>query len=482
MMRKITVLRNGETIHANANDGETLLEALARAGVAVSAPCGGRGRCKKCEVTVIGEEKKKVLACQTVICGDMQIEIDSSDASILTHGTDARISSDGEKGFGVAVDIGTTTLAAYLLDLETGETLASDAMLNPQRVHGSDVVSRITYANESIENSRLLQSEMLSALSQMTERLYKKANIECIENTSRVCVGNTVMMHLLGGYSVKGLAVAPFAPEYTEQHTMSPGGVNTLMGGCVAGFVGADTVAAALACDLDIKDEVSLLLDIGTNGEIVAVKNGKMACCSCAAGPAFEGAHIACGIGAVTGAVDHVKLNGDSLSYTTIGGAPAVGICGSGLIDAIAVLIERGDISPIGRLAGDTHISDSVYISRSDVRETQLAKAAIAAGIEILMTELDISYSEISHVYLAGGFGNYISVENACAIGMLPQELKDRVVSVGNAAGEGAKLLLASSAMRTRAEALRKRMEYIELASRDDFADIYADNLPFGEL
>ncbi len=482
MKRDITVYVNGETIHIPADDGETLLAALARAGVAVSAPCGGRGRCKKCEVTLNGDSHEKALACQTVISGDMSVEIPSSDASILTRGTDARIRSDGEKGFGAAVDIGTTTLAAYLLDLETGETLSSDAMLNPQRAHGSDVVSRLSYANESSDNARLLQREILSALDFMTERLFAKANIGYDGSASRVCVGNTVMMHLLGGYGVKGLAVAPFQPEYTVQHKLSLSGVNTLMGGCVAGFVGADTVAAALACDLDIKDEVSLLLDIGTNGEIVAVKNGKIACCSCAAGPAFEGAHIACGIGAVAGAIDHVRLNGDNLTYTTIGGVPAVGICGSGLIDAIAVLIERGDISPIGRLAADTYISDSVFISRSDVRETQLAKAAIAAGIQILLSELDISYDEISNVYLAGGFGNFISVANACAIGMLPRELVDRVTSVGNAAGEGAKLLLLSSAMRARAESLRKRMEYIELAARTDFPDAYADNLPFGEL
>lgn len=483
----LTIVRNGVETRAAAETGARLLDALASAGVYITAPCGGKGKCGKCRVRAEGAVKGATdsngmrLACESALEGDATVYIYGGAASILARGASAAFAADGNEGLGAAIDVGTTTMCAYLMDMKTGETLATASMLNPQRAHGADVISRLTYAIDSDENARALKDEVLCALSEMTGALLKDARREGCEVLARACVGNTVMMHLLGGYPVKSLAAAPFAPAYTKQHSLELGGANTLLGGCVSGYVGADTVAALLACDLDERIENAVFIDIGTNGEIAAMKGGRIVCCSCAAGPAFEGAHIACGTGALKGAIDHAREEGGELRFTTISGAPAIGICGSGLIDLVAVLLDMGVITPMGRMQSDVCLTRDVYLAREDVREVQLAKAAIAAGIQVLLSELDMPLSTVDALYLAGGFGNYVDVRSACAIGMLPMELKNRVKSVGNAAGEGAKRLLLSGRMRARAEALRERMQYIELAAHPDFADLYAENLPLGE-
>ena len=295
----------------------------------------------------------------------------------------------------------------------------------------------------------------------------------------RALVGNTVMMHLLGGYPARPLAFAPFTPAYIALHEKELGGVRTILGGCISGYVGADTLAAALACGLDERDENAMLIDIGTNGEIMLKKDGRCFACSCAAGPAFEGAHIACGTGAVAGAIDHARVENGEIVYTTIGGGEATGICGSGLIDLTAALLERGDITPMGRMAGDVRLSERVYLARSDIREVQLAKAAIASGIRILAEQAGAALADIEKVYLAGGFGNFIGLDSACRIGLLPAALRAKIVPVGNAAGSGSVRLLVSEQARRRAEALRQATRCVELAATPDFNDVYTDELLF---
>lgn len=488
MKVNVTVLMDGRETVIPAQTGETILEALARAGVAVSAPCGGLGRCRKCAVRATGEfacedgarlDGQTVLACRTRLAGDARVRVSESKAEILKTGVSAGEETDGEAGLGVSVDVGTTTLAAYLVERSTGRVLASDARLNPQRPHGADVISRLSFAIESEENAALLQREILAAIDEMTRSMLERAGRAGEEIRCRALVGNTVMMHLLGGYPARPLAFAPFTPAYTALHEKELGGVRTILGGCISGYVGADTLAAALACGLDERDENAMLIDIGTNGEIMLKKDGRCFACSCAAGPAFEGAHIACGTGAVAGAIDHARVENGEIVYTTIGGGEATGICGSGLIDLTAALLDRGDITPMGRMAGDVRLSERVYLARSDIREVQLAKAAIASGIRILAEQAGAALADIEKVYLAGGFGNFIGLDSACRIGLLPAELRAKIVPVGNAAGSGSVRLLVSEKARRRAEALRQATRCVELAATPDFNDVYTDELLF---
>lgn len=488
MKVNVTVLMDGRETVIPAQTGETILEALARAGIAVSAPCGGLGRCRKCAVRATGElacedgarlDGQTVLACRTRLTGDARVRVSESKAEILKTGVSAGEETDGEAGLGVSVDVGTTTLAAYLVERSTGRVLASDARLNPQRPHGADVISRLSFAIESEENAVLLQREILAAIDEMTRSMLERAGRAGEEIRCRALVGNTVMMHLLGGYPARPLAFAPFTPAYTALHEKELGGVRTILGGCISGYVGADTLAAALACGLDERDENAMLIDIGTNGEIMLKKDGRCFACSCAAGPAFEGAHIACGTGAVAGAIDHARVENGEIVYTTIGGGEATGICGSGLIDLTAALLERGDITPMGRMAGDVRLSERVYLARSDIREVQLAKAAIASGIRILAEQAGAALADIEKVYLAGGFGNFIGLDSACRIGLFPAELRAKIVPVGNAAGSGSVRLLVSEQARRRAEALRQATRCVELAATPDFNDVYTDELLF---
>lgn len=488
MKVNVTVLMDGRETVIPAQTGETILEALARAGIAVSAPCGGLGRCRKCAVRATGElacedgarlDGQTVLACRTRLTGDARVRVSESKAEILKTGVSAGEETDGEAGLGVSVDVGTTTLAAYLVERSTGRVLASDARLNPQRPHGADVISRLSFAIESEENAVLLQREILAAIDEMTRSMLERAGRAGEEIRCRALVGNTVMMHLLGGYPARPLAFAPFTPAYTALHEKELGGVRTILGGCISGYVGADTLAAALACGLDERDENAMLIDIGTNGEIMLKKDGRCFACSCAAGPAFEGAHIACGTGAVAGAIDHARVENGEIVYTTIGGGEATGICGSGLIDLTAALLERGDITPMGRMAGDVRLSERVYLARSDIREVQLAKAAIASGIRILAEQAGAALADIEKVYLAGGFGNFIGLDSACRIGLFPAELRAKIVPVGNAAGSGSVRLLVSEQARRRVEALRQATRCVELAATPDFNDVYTDELLF---
>lgn len=488
MKVNVTVLMDGRETVIPAQTGETILEALARAGIAVSAPCGGLGRCRKCAVRATGElacedgarlDGQTVLACRTRFTGDARVRVSESKAEILKTGVSAGEETDGEAGLGVSVDVGTTTLAAYLVERSTGRVLASDARLNPQRPHGADVISRLSFAIDSEENAALLQREILAAIDEMTRSMLERAGRAGEEIRCRALVGNTVMMHLLGGYPARPLAFAPFTPAYTALHEKELGGVRTILGGCISGYVGADTLAAALACGLDERDENAMLIDIGTNGEIMLKKDGRCFACSCAAGPAFEGAHIACGTGAVAGAIDHARVENGEIVYTTIGGGEATGICGSGLIDLTAALLDRGDITPMGRMAGDVRLSERVYLARSDIREVQLAKAAIASGIRILAEQAGAALADIEKVYLAGGFGNFIGLDSACRIGLLPAELRAKIVPVGNAAGSGSVRLLVSEQARRRAEALRQATRCVELAATPDFNDVYTDELLF---
>ena len=415
--------------------------------------------------------------------------------------------------FGVAVDIGTTTLAAYLYDILSGKRLGTASALNPQKVFGADVLSRIDYTIKDLQNAREMHKCIIEGINGLIRELSQNCHVNSGEIYQAVFVGNTTMMHFLLNLPAGNIAVSPFIPVTTGLRTCSAQelGININKHGfavvypCVSGYIGADTVAAVLSSGMYETEDISLLIDIGTNGEIVLGGNNRLYACSTAAGPAFEGANIRHGIGGITGAIDKVYFD-NGLQYTTIGSREPVGICGSGVVDAIAVMLEHGIIDETGRildydecadvptelierlteldgmkafrLAGRNNDED-IVITQKDIRELQNAKAAIAAGISTLVKKAGAAPDDIRKVFLAGGFGNYINVDSAVKIGLIPAELRDRVEPVGNAAGEGAAEGLLSGDMIRMAVEISRGIEYIELSASAEFVDEYISNMFF---
>ena len=428
-------------------------------------------------------------------------------AAVFAQGDSSQIldaSSEPLAGYAVAVDIGTTTMVAYLIDLATGAQIANASMLNPQRPYGGDVITRAEYTSQNEGGADLMAKLVREAIRDMTLKMLTENGLEAASVRHIALVGNTVMMHLLAGLEVKYIAQLPFVPVYARAMHIAAGELDlpfenaiVTLAPCVSGYVGADTIAALLACDMDKREGMSLMIDIGTNGEIALGGAEKMFCCSAAAGPAFEGAHIRCGSGAVTGSIDRVQIKDGEVNVTTIGGAKAASICGSGIVDAIAQMLDAGIIDETGRIDEDEipegyedclfetdgglsfRLTDDVYICQKDVREVQLAKSAIAAGIEILLDEAGIRMKDVQALYLAGGFGNFIDRESACKIGLLPAELLEKIKPIGNGAGTGARRMVLEQQSLVRAEELHSRMKYIELSARADFQELFAENMLF---
>ena len=398
-----------------------------------------------------------------------------------------------------AFDIGTTTIAGYLLDGADGRTLAVESRMNPQAQYGADVIMRANYALE--HGTEALSMCVREAVNEMLGRLVEDAGIRR-EDVFQVCVvGNTCMHHLFLGISPASLVHAPYTPAVSERLVLNAGDyglavqerAELLMLPDIAGYVGADTCGCLLAIRQDQQKEISLMIDIGTNGEMVLGNWERMVTCSTAAGPAFEGAKIECGMRGAVGAVDHVKYEDGKWSYTTVGNKPAVGLCGSGLIDLVAGLLDAGMLDENGMLSSGQEKQGvfilvpseqagnerGVYLTQKDIGEVQLAKAAIAAGIRMLMERLGITEDEISSVYIAGAFGNYMDPVSAGKIGLLPAALVKKVKPVGNAAGEGAKIALVNEKEMLEMDELVRKIEFVELAASADFQDYFIDELGF---
>ena len=407
-----------------------------------------------------------------------------------------------------AVDIGTTTLALYLLDSKTGDVLAVKSALNPQKQYGADVISRI----QSAQNDGLaaLTAVVRGQVDRLLEEAAGEAGIRPEEIALLAVVGNTCMHHLYLGIRPDSLADPPYTPVIRDALNLPAAGKaaiapwgRILVLPNIAGFVGADTVSCILSTRLDQQERCTLLLDIGTNGEMVLGNRDRMISCSTAAGPAMEGAKIRCGMRGADGAMDHIWLEEDRLCWSVIGGGEPQGICGSGLLDAVAVLLEMGVLLPNGRFqkperithpaaAGRLRTLDGqqcfvfredgermVYLCQKDVRELQLAKGAIAAGISLMSARLGIEIREIEQVWIAGAFGTYIRPHSACALGLLPTILEERVQAVGNAAGDGAREAALSRERFARAEALKNQVEFLELATVPEFQPCFLQNLNF---
>lgn len=468
--------------HLEVPAGTNLLEALRQAGLAVDAPCGGRGTCGKCKIRVNGEE---ILACQTVVDRDVSVELPETAATkTLTAGISLR--SGNENGYRLAFDIGTTTMAGFLLD-GSGTELACDSRENPQRAYGADVISRIQYA---LRTDGEIQTRIIrDCLAQMSAKLCQKRGIEENQIQTVSIVGNPAMQQLFLGISPENLARLPFMPVLTEMREVPAKeylpclqNASLLIVPDISGFVGADTVACLLATRLDQQEDWTLLVDIGTNGEMVLGNKDRLVACSTAAGPALEGANISCGMRGQSGAIDHVWTENGTLRCSVIGNTEAEGICGSGLIDAAAAALELGWINFRGRVQTEDrciHITERVTLTQDDIRQLQLAKGAIAAGIRLMAAHLGIGLEEIRKVYLAGAFGTFMDPVSACRIGLLPKELEGKTVAIGNAAGSGAKLLACDESAGTQTGRLLEKTVFLELGALPDFPLCFSKNMRF---
>ncbi len=416
-----------------------------------------------------------------------------------------------ERQYGVAVDIGTTTIAAYLIDLSKGKRLCVQSALNPQKIFGADVISRIKHTIEAESGLEEMQDLIINAINNCIKAMCEEVNISSTSIYAITLVGNTTMQHFLLGVPARNIAAAPFIPAVTSMININSKElgieINQFGIACilpsVSAYIGADTVAAVLSTGMHMQEEIALLIDIGTNGEIVLGNRDELYACSSAAGPAFEGANIRNGIGSIQGAINSISLQ-TGVEFTTIGNAKPIGICGTGIVDGVAQMLEVGVIDETGRIDDewepgspelaviqkniitiDKHsafaIDGDIAITQKDIRELQNAKAAIAAGINVLVKESGIDFTDIKNVYLAGGFGTYINIDSALKIGLIPAQLRGRIQAVGNAAGQGAIEALISKDSLSQAKIISQRIKYIELSSSKAFNDLYIDCMMFEE-
>src|SRR5882724_4176799 len=418
--------------------------------------------------------------------------------------------------FGLAVDIGTTSVVSTLIELESGEQLASVSSLNPQAVFGGDLMSRIAFAQFDPGNLRKLQTRIIGLLNQHIEQVCRDAGVLSKWIYKVVIVGNTCMHHVLLGIDPSYVGLAPYAPVMRHPVTLAARElflkVNPEARVCllpiVAGFVGADAVAVALATRMDESTEIRVAVDIGTNGEVLLGSREHLWACSAPAGPALEGAQIRHGMRAALGAIDRVGLEGEDLTLHTIGEASAQGICGSGLIDAIAVLLDAGvidwtgliDLDHLDRLSpalaarvikrgeeravilarpGESGATQELLLTQDDIRQVQLCKGAIASGAAMLQRIAGVPEDKVAELMLAGGFGNYLSIPSALRIGLIPPLPESRIRYVGNAALMGAQLALLSEVERGKAETIARSIEHVSLAAHPDFQDVFVDCMNF---
>lgn len=483
MVHKVTVFPIGTT--AQASHGMTLLSFLQRTGMVIDAPCSGKGTCGKCKVLLDG---KLVSACKTLIDRDMTVTLQDRPSAVLVEDSENVQKTSPVSGQCLlAVDIGTTTLAASLVNLSDGAELASIGCTNPQISYGADVISRIQCALTGQQQT--LTETVRHAITSMTEKLCKIAGIMPMQIRTVSVVGNPAMQQLFLGIDVQNLARIPFASVLTEARTAPAAECLPICEKAqlytvpdISGFVGADTLGCVLASGMAQHDDITLLVDIGTNGEMVLGNRSRMIACATAAGPALEGATIHFGMRGQPGAIDHVWLQDGKMQYCVIGGGRAEGICGTGLVDAVAAALELGLLNSRGRIQNESRqiaLNETVYLTQEDIRQLQLAKGAIAAGIELMAAQYGISLHDIDRVLLAGAFGTYMNPASACRIGLLPEALQGKSQPIGNAALRGAVMLGCDEKVFFGSQDLLPCIEFLELATLPGFQYCFAKNMRF---
>ena len=494
MKNEIHVIVNGkETVAAK----DTTLSEITKG----EKPCGGHGKCGKCKVIAKGNlsnpcdmELKLLssdeisrgvrLACLTRALGDCEIEtvfaVERSQivtAGILPTFELKPLFSD----YGIAIDIGTTTIAAQLYDAN-GALLSEVSRLNPQQKWGADVMSRIESALNGAAAS--LKEAIRNTLNDMILEFSSVTDIKKADGV--VITGNTVMLSLLTGQSVEPFSHAPFEMKRPFGETLTADELSlsalhpntpVYLPPCISAFVGADITCALLATEL-CENNTALLTDIGTNGEMALWHNGKLTVCSTAAGPAFEGVGISMGMRGAVGAIDRVYVENGNLKAHVVGEGTPVGICGSGLVDAVGCMLDLGIIDERGYLEDDEFVVETpVYLTPKDIRMLQLAKSAICAGILTLVDAAKLNTSDISRFYVAGGFGNYLNKENNAKIGLLPTDLSEKIEVVGNAALSGAVMLLLNSEMHGTITDIAKAATTLVLSTNPNFAERYMSGM-----
>ncbi|HWQ79514.1 MAG TPA: ASKHA domain-containing protein [Anaerovoracaceae bacterium] len=541
-----------------AEKGESILSAARRAGILIESPCNAAGTCGKCRVRLTGaspssyreagkhalgpEEKGQgyVLACQTTVHDDIEVLLPDSDEvnqslrilsqgqtfeyEIKPHITKQVVIGAGTQVFGggallgeepgdifsdlygIAIDIGTTTLVAELIDLKSGKKLAGESMLNPQTAVAQDVLSRIHFASEGSGVETLYQM-FLSAFAGLRDRLSASAGVTPASIYEAVYSGNTAMLHMATGVDPTSLGKYPYTPKLDCGRSISADGLGISPFGTVylppviSSFVGADITSGILVSQLEEKAGVTLFIDIGTNGEIVLAKDGRLAATSTAAGPAFEGMNIDCGMRASAGAIELFQIGEDgAYSFETIGNDKAVGICGSGLLDIVGELVRTGVIEKSGRFSRKPKelsamriygalrehdgknaffITDNVYLTQKDIRQVQLAKGAIRSGITALLGRLGVAEEDVDEVLIAGSFGYHLRESSLINIGLLSPAFSGRVRFVGNTSQSGSVAFLLNKDFRRRMKALVSSIEKIELSNSPDFEKLYVASLVF---
>jgi uncharacterized 2Fe-2S/4Fe-4S cluster protein (DUF4445 family) len=458
-----------QTIEIKApKNGTKLIDILREKNVAIESPCGGKGTCGKCVCEINANGKTDtVLACLTVIETDCTCRIlnQSNAYDTVSKRIDIQYAIKKAEGYAIAFDLGTTTLAFELVDLSNGTAAASYTKTNSQRQYGGDVVSRIQAISEG-----KLEALHKSIANDMEEGIQAVAG--SLPITKIAVAGNTTMLHLLTGTDCSAMGFAPYTPVFLEKRTFPYKNCEMTLLPSISAFVGADIVSGLYYLG-DVSQTI-LLIDIGTNGEMAIVNNGRVLCTSTAAGPAFEGGNIQHGCGGISGAIS--KYKHENKEITTISNAPPVGICGSGVIDIAAELLRHDIIDETGYMEDDIYLTPEICFTQQDVRELQLAKSAIRAGLETLIHESGLTYDGIEAVYLAGGFGYHIDIENAVEIGMIPKELISKVIPAGNTSLAGCVKYLLSAE-----EIPENILEAAEISLSDHvlFNELYMEHMLF---
>lgn len=393
------------------------------------------------------------------------------------------------KIYGVAIDLGTTNIGVYLVDLQSGATIAAAGVENPQLPYGGDLIARITEVKRNADALQEMTKLTQDNINDTIMKLCQEHAINPVSLVDVVIAGNTAMHHIFLGLSVDGLGLVPFTPSMEGPLDIKASDVRlTIALGAyvhmlpnISGFVGGDHTAMLLGLRADKEDRTVISLDIGTNTEISLIHRGEITSVSCPSGPALEGGNIECGMRAAKGAIEKVEITKGKTIIKTIGEEPPVGICGSGVIDVLAQFYLSGELTQKGQIRPDGNlvIKDGIYFTQHDVRAVQLAKGAIRAGIEVLLTAAGLQVDSLDRLIIAGAFGAYINVENAMTIGMLPDIPSHKIEQVGNAAGAGVKLALLSYTLRKQAHNLARDSQYIELAGTQTFMKSFMNNINF---
>ncbi len=493
MSKKVKISLQPLEKQITVNTGTPLIDFMHEFGV--EFPCGGKGTCGRCKVKLLQGElqadaahqqkldklglgKDWRLACFCRAESDITIEISQFEDIILADNT--IFSFLPKDGYGIAIDLGTTTLVAQLLDLKTGHVLHAVTALNPQLKFGADLISRI----QSCLDGKQEEMQMLirKKTGEMIQSLLEKNPVEI---SKVVLVGNTAMHHIFSGLNVQPLSFYPFeSPDLGMQQFSTkqlnwelPPQTEIRFFPSIGSFVGSDILAGIAATNMAEREKYTILIDLGTNGEIVLGNCEKIICASTAAGPAFEGAKISQGMRAVTGAISSVQLKNGKMKCHVIGNVPAKGICGSGLIDAIAFLLQQDKIGMFGEInSGEEKIelTKGVFLTQQDIREFQLAKAAIAAGLQILLNTFEITFDEVENVFIAGGFGNFLNLKHVIQTGLIDTS-EEKIVKMGNTALIGAKMFLFED--ENFIQKILNKTSHINLEGDSNFQDIYIEKM-----